>query len=109
MLDFIINNINFLVNFPTQSDCNLLGADFRDILTKVFSWIQIATPCLVIALCSVDMVQAVISQEEKDMKTALTRTVKRIVIGVAIFFVPVVLNFILYMAGLTSGVCKIGL
>ena len=65
MLDFIINSLNFLAfSFPSTSDCSLLGEEFQNILNEVFEWLQIATPCLVILLCSVDLALAVIAQDE---------------------------------------------
>lgn len=112
MIDFIMNNISILASnwggLPSASDCSVLGKEFTEVLNDVFTWIQVATPCLVLVLCCTDILRAVIAQEEKDMKAALSRTVKRVMIGVAIFFVPMLLNFVLYMAGIASGTCKIG-
>lgn len=111
MIDFIMNNINILdgFSFPSSSSCTeYLGVEFQGLLKDLFTWIQVITPCLVLVLCCTDILKAVIAQEEKDMKVALSRTVKRVMIGVAIFFLPMLLNFILYMAGIASGTCKIG-
>lgn len=112
MIDFILNNINMLASstfkLPTASDCSVLGTEFTEVLSDLFTWIQVITPCLVLVLCCTDILKAVIAQEEKDMKVALSRTVKRVMVGVAIFFLPMLLNFILYMAGIASGTCKIG-
>lgn len=112
MIDFIMNNINILDSYwgglPSASDCSVLGKEFTNVLNDIFTWIQVATPCLVLVLCCTDILKAVIAQEEKDMKVALSRTVKRVMVGVAIFFLPMLLNFILYMAGIASGTCKIG-
>lgn len=105
MLDFLINNLN---NLLITGKCSVLGAEFHDILKEVFGWIQIAVPCLVLVLCSVDLASAVISQEEKNIQAALSKVVKRVMIGVAIFFVPTVIDFMLDLAGIASGVCKIG-
>lgn len=110
MLDFVINSVNMLaINFPSASDCSILGADFTQILNEVFMWIQIAVPCLVIVLCTVDLAKAVIAQDDKNMQAALSNTVKRVCIGVAIFFIPILLNFVLAVAGFASGICNIGM
>lgn len=108
MIDFIMNNVDILFSLPSAADCDILGTEFRNILNEVFSWIQIAVPCLVMVLCSVDVVRAAIAQDENEMNKAIPRIIKRVMIGVAIFFVPMVLNILLYSAGLMSGVCKIG-
>lgn len=109
MLDFVINSVNMLaISFPSASDCSILGTSFTQILNDVFMWVQISVPCLVIVLCTVDLVKAVIAQDDKNMQAALSNTVKRVCIGVAIFFVPTLLNFLLAMAGFASGTCSIG-
>ena len=111
MIDFIMNNISVLdaFSFPSSSSCTeYLGVEFQELLKELFSWIQVITPCLVLVLCCTDILKAVVAQEEKEMRVALSRTVKRVMIGVAIFFLPMLLNFILYMAGIASGTCKIG-
>lgn len=105
MIDFLINNLN---NLLITGSCSVLGTEFHDILKEVFGWIQIAIPCLVLVLCSIDFASAVISQEQKDMQAALNRVVKRVMIGVAIFFVPTLIEFMLDLAGIASGVCGIG-
>ena len=105
MMKFIINNLNELL---ITGSCSVLGTEFKSILNEVFVWIQIATPCLVILLCSVDFASAVISQEEKNMQAALSKVVKRVMIGVAIFFVPIIVDILLDLAGIATGTCGIG-
>ena len=105
MMKFIINNLNELL---ITGSCSVLGTEFQSILNEVFGWIQIATPCLVILLCSVDFASAVISQEEKNMQAALSKVVKRVMIGVAIFFVPIIVDILLDLAGIATGTCGIG-
>lgn len=105
MLDFAINSVNIL-EIETGS-CDILGTEFTAILKEIFMIIQIAVPCLVIALCTVDISKAVISQNDQARSSALSSTIKRVCIGVAIFFVPVLLNFLLKLAGFAIGTCDI--
>ena len=105
MMKFIINNLNELL---ITGSCSVLGTEFKSILNEVFGWIQIATHCMVILLCSVDFESAVISQEEKNMQAALSKVVKRVMIGVAIFFVPIIVDILLDLAGIATGTCGIG-
>lgn len=102
MMDFIINNVNLLY------DCTLLGQELTDILVEVFNWIMIAIPALTIVLCTVDISQAVIAQDDKAIKNAQSKCIKRILIGVAIFFVPMLLNILLKYGGNIIGTCGIG-
>lgn len=110
MLDVIINGLNILtigaINFT--DGCSILGDKFLGILKEVFTYIQIAVPCIVVVMCSVDMLSAVTSQDDKGMSAALHKSIKRLIIGAAIFFIPVLLDVFLQMAGLATGVCNIG-
>lgn len=103
MIDFIMNNTMFLV-----VQCSLLGDELTDLLNEIFTWIQIAIPCLAVVLCTVDIVQAVISQSDENIKKAQSKTIKRVMIGVAIFFVPTLLKILLNYGGNLIGTCGIG-
>lgn len=112
MKNFIINNTNILWGFPTKGNCTILGqgkGSLSDILIEIYDVILIAVPILVIVLCTVDIAKAVIAQDEKDMKAAQAKAIKRLIIGVAIMFVPLLLDTILKLAGIGSGVCHIGI
>ena len=101
----MINNINILGIFI--SDCNILG-DLTPVLQDIYRIVQIGVPILVILLCSVDVARAVIAQDEKDMQAAISHSVKRVIIGLAVFFVPIILDVLLDLIGLASGTCSIG-
>ena len=77
-------------------------------MNEVFNWIQLIVPTLVIVLCSVDCANAVISQDEKAISGTTNKIIKRVVIGVAVFFVPMLLNILLKLAGIATGTCGIG-
>lgn len=112
MIDFIVNNIDTLsaVKYLVEdSSCSILPTGFRDILQEIFTWIKLITPCLVLVLCSLDIAKAVVAQDQKAMSAALSSVVKRVSIGVAIFFLPVLIDFVLDIGGIVSGVCKIGI
>lgn len=106
MMNFIISNINILGILP--SECWILGQTFYDELQYIFRAIQIAVPCLVVVLCSVDMAKAVIAQDDKAVKKAQGDAIKRIAIGTAIFFVPMLIDILLGFAGLVTGTCNLG-
>ena len=106
MIDFIVSNLNVLGLI--SKDCSVLGADTKEVLKDVYTAIRIAVPALVILLCSVDMIKAVIAQDDKEMQAALQKSIKRIAIGLAIFFIPTILDVILDLVGIAAGTCSIG-
>lgn len=90
------------------SDCSILGDELTSVLQDIYKAIQIAVPVLVILLSSVDIAKAVVAQEEKDMQAAVSKSIKRVIIGMAIFFVPLILGVLLDLVGIASGTCGIG-
>lgn len=110
MIYHLLNNLDFFnILFATNiGDCEVLGPKFREILDETFSAIQFSVPALIIILATVDLVKAVSSQDEKDMKIAQSNILKRIIIGAVIFLFPIVLGFLLNAAGFASGICDLG-
>lgn len=88
MIDFIINNINLL-------DCDLFSPAEYKLISKVYNWILVIVPAIVLALCTVDIAKAVIAQDDNAVKKAQGNAIKRIIAGVIMFFIPVILNLIL--------------
>lgn len=89
---------------------SVLGDDIIELLQELFTAIKICVPILVLVLIIVDMVRAVTSDDEEKIKKAQSRAVKRLIIGVAFFFMPDLINIILKLAGLPGldGTCGIG-
>lgn len=101
----ILNNLNVLGLFNTN--CDILGEDLTSVLHDIYLAIQIATPILVILLCSVDIVRATAGQNEKDMQHAISNSIKRVIVGVAIFFVPVLIDAVMLLIGIANGTCSL--
>ena len=105
MINIIMENLNTLL---ITGDCSILGSKLAEKLKYIYTAIEITVPVLVLLLCTIDLVKAVIAQEEGEMKKAQSRVIKRITIGLAIFFVPLLTDVILDIAGIATGTCGIG-
>ncbi len=90
------------------NDCNVLGNDLLEILQEVFKIIKICVPILCVILIMIDMLSAVIGDNTKTVNEALNRSIKRLIIGIVIFFIPTVVNLLLNMSGYITGTCGIG-
>ena len=101
MIDILVNSFTLLVG----EKCVLFSADEYKYIAYFYRAIILATPAIVLLLCTVDIAQAAISQEDSEMKKAQGRALKRLIAGAAMFFVPVVLNLIL---GAVSGDINLG-
>ena len=110
MLTKFIYNTNILgIIINKSSACNdVLSADLQAVLKDVYTALMIIVPLLVIFMSTVDIFRAVVAQDEKDMTAARGRAIKRVIIGMATFFVPIILDIVLELAGIASGTCGIG-
>lgn len=61
-----------------------------DFSINIFSAIFILVPILMIVLPSVDLFKAVVSNDNELLKKATNKIVKRLIMGVAVFFVPLI-------------------
>lgn len=68
------------------------------IINTVLMYVRIIVPILIILLGSLDFAKAVTAGKEDEMKKAQITFVKRIVMGVVVFFVPVLVNIIMWLA-----------
>lgn len=98
--------VNALNNvFVLESCANILGAKMVELLNYVFFIIRVATPVLVVFFITMDFVKAVAASKEEDMKKAQNSAIKRIIIGVVIFFIPTIIKLILWLVGRTDTAC----
>jgi len=74
-----------------------------NLIKMVLDWFRILAPILVISLGTVDLFKAVIASREDEMKKAQTTLMKRVMLGVALFFVPSVINFVIDLASSKMG------
>ena len=89
---FFLNNLNMLIEFFKFSDnCDVLGTEFISILNDAWGIIMIVVPIILVVMIILDMIKAI----------------TRIIIGVCIYFLPMIVNTILHLAGISSGTCGI--
>ena len=70
------------------------------IINKVMGVVRIVVPILIIVLGLLDFGKAVIASKEDEMKKAQLTFIKRVLIGVGVFFVPLLVNVIMGFADL---------
>lgn len=90
--------------FADNLECTAWGNTLKD-LQNLFNFCKIIIPLLVIGLSVFDFIKAVAGKDEKDMKKAFTRLMKRLALAVVFFFLPIILNFFLELVGTNSNVC----
>jgi len=58
------------------------------LVAKVLGYIQFLVPVVLIVMISTDMVRAVVAQDDKQMKAAYAKSVKRIIAAITVFIIP---------------------
>ncbi len=93
LLTFFINS-----NMVYADICSSMPKTL-DIIKELLGIVKIAIPILLIVLGTVDFIKAMVAQDDQQMKKAQGAFVKRLIIGVVIFFVPMIMKFLLSIIG----------
>jgi hypothetical protein len=107
MLDFfqILNGVTGVTG-SGGSVCSDYGS-IIGIVKGILGIIQFAIPILLIIMGSIDLGKAVMSSDEKEIKGASTKLMKRAIAAIAVFLVSALVNLIMNMvAKNTSGAKK---
>ncbi len=83
--------MNNVLNQP----CGGLDPIVRIIKKGVFPIVQIGIPILLIVFGTIDLGKAVISSDEKEVKQAQSRLIKRCIYAAAIFFIVTLVTLIM--------------
>lgn len=78
-----------------SDNCGGLGPIVRLIKNGVFPIVQIGIPIVLIVLGTVDLGKAVISSDEKEVKQAQSRLIKRCIYAVAVFFITTIVTLLM--------------
>ncbi len=97
-------NINYsqnsLINILEVGCNDLFDQSLIDLLNDILKYPRIIVPILVIGLGLIDLGKAVMASKEDEMKKAQKTFIKRIIIGVAFFFIPALVNIIMWLANI---------
>lgn len=78
----------------------LIGTELSGLIKKYFGWIQIAIPIMLILFGAFDFAKAVLGNDQDELKKAASRFMKRVIAGIAIFFLPMIITMLLSMDGI---------
>ncbi len=100
----IMFGFNKIVLADGDVNCNSMG-DLKTDLNNLFNVLKIVIPLLVIGLSMYDFIKAITAKDDKDIKKAFQKLIKRFVYAVLLFFLPVLINLLLDLIGTNSSVC----
>ena len=84
-----------LIQFLTEDPCHGLLPVVQLIRNGIFPIIQIGIPILLIIMGSLDLGKAVMSSDDKEIKGATSKLIKRVIMAVAIFFVVTIVTLVM--------------
>ena len=107
MLNFIIASVNNL-NIEEINICDPENTTLKvfQVIGYILFILKILIPILIIVLGMIDFGKSAISSDDKAMQKSAMSLVKRIIIGIAIFFVPLLVKIIFNMIGQFSSEMK---
>jgi len=93
------------INVGEATCSGILGSGkFHQYLVDILNAIRIVGVAMVIIFSTMDFGKALITQDSEALKKASQTAFKRLMIAIVIFFVPIILNILLALVGL-SGIC----
>lgn len=95
---FAFNNVVLAKEF----DCDSFQGLKTD-LQNIFNFFKILVPLLIVGLSTYDFIKAITEKDDKDIKKAFIRLMKRLIYAVILFFLPVLLNYLMNLV--TDSVC----
>lgn len=104
----ISDNINIAVSC-TGSNAALGDVNDPDsvawLLQKLLNYIKILGPFLVLIYSSIDFIKAIVTSDDESLKKATKNLSMRLILALALFLIPVFVNVMLNIVGLTSDLC----
>lgn len=83
-------------------NCGGIGPIVKFIKSGIFPIIQIGIPIILIIMGSLDLGKAVLSNDEKEIKGATSKLIKRAIAAVAVFFVVMFVTVLMNLIATSS-------
>lgn len=101
----LMNMVQILDAADVNPDSACRGFDFviRIIKNGLFPVLQIGIPIILIVLGTLDLGRAVISSDDKAVKEAQSKLIKRCIYAILVFFIVTLLNLLFTMVGNIAG------
>ena len=88
------NDNSTAIETPYENCGDIINGELREIINDIMGIIRIAVPIMLIALITYDLATAVFVGADDKVRKARDKAIKRIIIAIAIFFVPTFVNLV---------------
>lgn len=103
LLFILILVMGIKVVYAEPSECNAIFGSLSDpnslryFINEILQYPKYIVPIIVIGLGTVDFAKAVLAAKEDMMRKAQATFIKRVFIGVAVFFAPVMVDVMMFL------------
>lgn len=87
----------------SSKDCSEVLGETADVINTIITLVRIAVPIIIILLGTFDLSKASLSGDPQSSKKAVNTFIKRLIIGVFIFFIPMFVDIIVNAINNVSG------
>ena len=99
-----LNLMSLVQNLDSAAGpCQGFGFVVRIIKNGLFPILQIGIPIILIVLGTLDLAKAVISSDDKAVKEAQSKLIKRCIYAILVFFIVTLINLLFNMVGNITG------
>jgi len=103
---FLIENVSALSMNMYLLDCGPLSDKVVEFLSQIYSVFKYVAPVLALVLIIKDFAHAAASQDKDELMKATRTAIKRIILVMVLFFIPILVNFFTGILG-WNGTCSI--
>ena len=76
-------------------ECSCMPVSLTDLTSRLYFWLKVAAPALLLIVGAFDLIKAMSAQDEKGVKTAQMKLVKKFIAAVAVFLMMTLVQFLI--------------
>jgi len=108
LIIFMVKPVYALDMYVLTSDCGgIFDDEVINFLQDVFNVVKFLAPILTLVFTSMDFIKAAASQDKEALQKAAKIALKRVVLAMCLYFIPVLINTLFDLLG-WYGTCGIG-
>lgn len=88
--------MNFVQILADANNCGGLGP-IINLIKGIFNIIKIIVPIILIVMGAIDLTKAVMASDDKEIKAATSKLIKRTIAAVAVFFIVTLVDVVMQL------------
>ena len=99
------NNANKGIVSPAAINAVLCDDKIKELVKRYWKYVIILAPLVLIVMSSIEFLKAIMSSDADALTKSVSRTAKRVIALLILFFVPVILNIIFGWFNVEQAMC----